>query len=489
MHPFKVSGRPEVLALGSILLVAAPLMSETPDSWIERMDRIIEATQPLEDPATGDAPFHTWAAHVPEGVPDDALERVAVLLHARGIPLIVNWHPDRFEQSMRTAKQVARLQRRIGSPGCINATACLHSFFNGDPSTAHVDAQGQRFFDESFGPQHKIGCPFTLDARLPEIRTQVTQFVDAYAEGGLPIDMIFADWEIDGPLEFNRAHAAAKRCVRCREAISDLEDFKVFQAVLRRMRARLQKKAFTEPVLAAYPEALVGNYAVYPHDGYRYWYDYFEFYVEGQPHITEQRACYRAWYPEFPETGYSMAMPVVYPWENIFGWTDIEPADARWLHHMLKVADNAGRHTPPEIPLVSFVHYHVLPEKDRLRPETKRLSDRAYRELLWHMLLRGTDRFFVWSPDSQAVEETRLAHEVYRESRRYAKLLERGRPLDFAGTGKPGVLVSAVMDERDILAFVSRWGEADDPVTLWAEGRTYHLAADSGKPQLLPRSP
>ena len=69
------------------------------------------------------------------------------------------------------------------------------------------------------------------------------------------------------------------------------------------------------------PNALVGNYAVYPHDGRRYWWDYFEHYVEGQPVRMDQKARYRHWANEFAGTGYTFAMPVVYPWSWTWGST------------------------------------------------------------------------------------------------------------------------------------------------------------------------
>jgi hypothetical protein len=37
-------------------------------------------------------------------------------------------------------------------------------------------------------------------------------------------------------------------------------------------------------MLSRFPGVLVGNYVVYPHNGFRYWYDYFEGFVEGAEH-------------------------------------------------------------------------------------------------------------------------------------------------------------------------------------------------------------
>ena len=66
------------------------------------------------------------------------------------------------------------------------------------------------------------------------------------------------------------------------------------------MRSYLQNYSYSAPVLSQFPDALVGNYAVYPNDGYRYWYDYFEYYVDGQPYKADQHAKYRKWYNDFP---------------------------------------------------------------------------------------------------------------------------------------------------------------------------------------------
>ena len=82
--------------------------------------------------------------------------------------------------------------------------------------------------------------------------------------------------------------------------------FPKFQKRMREMRAYLQSYSYSEPVLTQFPDALVGNYAVYPNDGYRYWYDYFEYYADGQPFKEEQNAKYRKWYNDFPLTGFTL---------------------------------------------------------------------------------------------------------------------------------------------------------------------------------------
>ena len=136
----------------------------------------------------------------------------------------------------------------------INATRCLDSFFNGDPRTAHIDDEGNPFWDTSFGKKN-MGCPFALDFRRPQMAEQVEYFVMAFKDKGLDADFVFADWEIDGPIEFNEAHAASKRCRRCRDNIKNIDDFQEFQKALRQLRCELQREVYAEPVKNKFPRS------------------------------------------------------------------------------------------------------------------------------------------------------------------------------------------------------------------------------------------
>jgi hypothetical protein len=313
----------------------------------------------------------------------------------------------------------------------------MYSFFNGDERTAHEDAQGKPFWDDSFGGG-KMGCPFALDFRRDPMRDRVNMFVKAYREAGMNLDFIFTDWEVDGPIEFNRAWEASKKCVRCKEHIPNIEDFGAFQKSLRDIRSGLQKYALAEPVLAGYPKALVGNYAVYPHDGYRYWYDYFEYYVDGQPFKADQKAKYRKWYNDFPGTGFTYAMPVVYTWYPIYSWYDFEDSDYRWFYAMLLEASSVGKSTPADIPIISFVHWTTTAPPEKPDPGVKQFSGEKYQELLWHMLLRGTDTFFLWCMDSEDAREVSLLHPVYAAAQQYGEFLEKGTPVTFDVPARPG---------------------------------------------------
>jgi len=454
-------------------------MNEPP--WSERVQLVLDVTKPLEHGRGDRLPLYLWPAMDPGDLDDGAAEVLVREMEKRGIGVICSWTPTNREEALSRAMTVARAQKRLGVPVNVNATPLLYSFFNGDERTAHIDDLGTPFFDDSFGPQHKMGCPFAIDFRKDAIRERVEYYLRAYRDAGLDIDFIWADWEIDGPLEFNRAHEASKRCRICRGHIEHIDNFLEFQKVIRELRSELQRYIFSEPVLSLFPDALVGNYAVYPHDGYRYWYDYFEYYVEGQPYIADQGAKYRLWYNEFPGTGYTFAMPVVYPWARLFSWYDFEDPDYRWFYNMLLVASNAGRNTPSSVPIVSFVHWHVIDPEKYPHPRLTQFSEEKYRELLWHMLLRGTDTFFLWCGRDEYAEEVRLVHEVYAEAQEYGEFLERGTPVTFDVPKKPGPVVSGLRLGDRVLVRRTDFGREREPVEITVGGKRMSIPPVRGK--------
>jgi hypothetical protein len=369
---------------------------------------------------------------------------------------IGGWKPNDPE-ALEEALALARLQKRLGLPISVNATASAYGFFDGSKKTAHVDAAGRPFFDTSFPTERKMGCPFAIDHRIPEIEGRIRSAVQAYRKQGLRIDFLYADWEVDGPLEGNGAWESSKKCQRCRRLVPDIESFDAFQAAIRAKRAELQRLMLAEPVLEAFPDALVGNYGVYPHDGNRYWYDYFE---------EEREEKYRKWYPEFEETGFTFAMPVVYPWYRGYKWYDFENSDYRWFYNMLLVGTNAGKSTPSSIPLITFVHWHTTEPPRNPDPRVLQLSPDKYQELLWHLLLRGHDGFFLWSPKDEALEESRLVHQVYRDSHAYLDFLLDGQPVEFSVPAEPGPVVSALKLGSRLLLRRTDFGSETEPFLL-----------------------
>jgi hypothetical protein len=319
------------------------------------------------------------------------------------------------------------------------------------------------------------------------MREQVDFFVRAYKEKGIEIAFAFADWEIDGPIEWNGAWESSKRCARCRKEIPRINDFTSFQTTLRRLRASLQRRVFAEPVLKAFPKALVGNYAVYPNNGKRYWYDYFETEpAEGMPFELDQKSKVRQWYPgEFRLSGYSFAMPVVYTWFRTFHWYDFGNPDYHWFYNMLKVGSNAGEHTPARIPIITFVHWNTTDPPKDADPAVKQLSEEKYQELLWHLFLRGHDTFFSWCPQAETADEVRLLHQVYAAALEYREFLDKGTPLTFQVPPKPGPVVSALRLGDRVLVRRTDFDGTAGPVSLKVGRKTLQVPRAPGRCQVL----
>lgn len=457
-----------ICALSVIFLITqCSVIEEKKPQWPDKVQVVLDNTSPLKYDRGNRLPLYLWPAIDPGELNDEAAERLVKEFNTRGVGIVCSWNSDNIEKSMNQGITVARAQKKLGQRVNIDATSLLDSFFNGDERTAHVDERGKTFFDNSFG-DHKMGCPFAIDFRKKEIRQRVGLYIKKYKDEGLPVDFIFTDWEIDGPLEVNKAFEASKKCVRCREYLGDDFSYMKFQKTMREMRSYLQNYSYSEPVLSQYPSALVGNYAVYPNDGYRYWYDYFEYYVDGQPYKADQGAKYRQWYNDFPATGFTFAMPVVYTWAPTYNWYDFKDSDYRWFYNMLLVASNAGKSTPQNIPIISFVHWNTVFVSGKPDPAIKQMSKESYQELLWHMLLRGTDTFFMWSGKDEYPEEVRLVHDVYAAAQKYGRFLEKGLPVTYDVPNEPGTVISGLVLGDSVLLRRTDFGSNQAPVKILA---------------------
>ncbi len=459
------------------------------EAWPKKIQIVLDNAKPLAFPRATRLPLYLWPAMDPGLLGPARAEELVRELDRRGIGLVSTWAFDKKGESLAAALIIARAQKKLGLHVNINATPLLYSVFDGDPRTAHVDAAGHPFFDDSFGQDHKIGCPFAMESRLPVIRERVEFFLRAFKKEGLPVDFIWADWEIDGPLEVNRAHAAALKCRRCRENIPRLEDFLSFQKAVRDLRSRVQREVYASPVREAFPGALVGNYAVYPHNGFREWYDYFEEYEAGQPYIADQKAKYRHWANEFETTGYTFAMPVAYPWARLFGWYDFADPDFRWFYNMLLIASNAGESAPPSLPLIPFVHWHPIDAEKYPAPGFKPLSAGSYQELLWHMLLRGADTFYLWCGEPEYPDEVRLLQGVYAAAQEYGEFLDKGVPVAFSVPKTPSPVVSALRLGDRLLVRRTDFGAAKGSVTIEVAGKRITVPESPGRCQILEIKP
>ena len=481
----------------SVLLYATENLSFKPqeeavaenwrDDLPESIRLVLDVTSPLSHSRGNRLPLYLWPAMNPGPLSDAVAERLVAELDRRGIGLVCSWYAGQEERTFAEALPIARAQRKLGLPVNINATQPLYSFFDGDERTAHVDSDGTPFWDASFG-KADMGCPFALEFRKEPMKARLTPFIERYKSEDLAVHFVFADWEIDGPLEWNGAWESSKRCTRCREQLPDLDNFLAFQHRLRKIRSELQREVYATPVLDAFPKALVGNYAVYPNNGFRYWYDYFETMVEGQPEVVEQRARYRHWANEFETTGYTFAMPVVYPWSWTYDWYDFNVPDYRWFYNMLKVASNAGQYRQQGVPNITFVHWHTVnvgrdvgdgaEEGGSTAPQ---LSEWAYQELLWHMLLRGHDTFFLWCMNQENEKEVALLHPVWAAAQEYGAFLEHGEPVTFDIPNQPGTVISGLRLDNRVLVRRTDFMDNTETVTLRIGTRTLDISAAPGR--------
>lgn len=437
------------------------------NGWPEKMQILLDNTAPLEYDRGDRLPLYLWSAKDLGDFEPDRAEELVAELNRRGIGVVCSWKKNDVEGSLSRGLAMAMAQKKLGQRVNIDATSLLYGFYIDDKKYGHIDENGDPFFDKSFPDRYVMGCPFTLSDRKDTIRDRVRHFLQKYHENNLPVDFIFADWEIDGPIEVNQAYETSKRCVRCRNHLGDDFTFDKFIKSMRMMRSYLQYYSYSRPVLEYYPNALVSNYAVYPNDGYRYWYDYFEKANEVHPYKSDQKAKYREWYNDFSLTGYTFAMPVVYPWWQIHSWYDFGNRDYRWFYNMLLNANNAGKSTPHSLPVISFVHWNtVFAGAPEPHPNVGQISERVYQELLWHMLLRGTNTFFMWSSSRDFPKETRLVHEVYAAAQEYGAFLEQGWPVTFEVPDEAGVVISGLALDDRVLIRRTDFGNDHSPVKI-----------------------
>ena len=211
----------------------------------ELIDVVLRNTKPLEHTRGNRLPLYLWPLmDIDE---DEAeTERLILELDRRGIAVITTWDHRHETESLDRGLRIAGIQKKLGLLVNINATPLLHHFFNSDPETAHRTDTGEPFFDTSFSDTVKIGCPFALEHRYPDIESRVESFAKEYRRRGLEVGFAFADWEVDGPIEWNDAWQASKRCSRCREHVPNIEDFTAFQTTIRAVRSGMQRRTYAD---------------------------------------------------------------------------------------------------------------------------------------------------------------------------------------------------------------------------------------------------
>lgn len=154
---------------------------------------VLDNTTALTYPRKDRLPLFVWAIQHPGTEKVAEISDILSQLDDRGIPLISARGTKDSKTSLANGLRVGRLQQEAGLMVPVNANAVLHHFFNGDTNTAHIDEDGNTFFDHSFDPNVSIGCPFAVEHRIPVIRDRDIHLADAYRQAGITIDVAFAD--------------------------------------------------------------------------------------------------------------------------------------------------------------------------------------------------------------------------------------------------------------------------------------------------------
>jgi len=151
---------------------------------------------------------------------------------------------------------------------------------------------------------------------------------------------------------------------------------------------------------------------------------------------------------------------------------------------MLLVASNAGQHTPPGVPIITFVHWYTI-KSDSSAGQVQQFSEEKYRELLWHMLLRGTDTFFLWCRKHEAAKEIQLVHQVYAEAQQYEEFLSNGKPINFSIPKQPGAVISGLALKDRVLIRRTDFKQSDDSVEIGIADQRIEIWPAPGRCQII----
>ena len=442
-------------------------------------EAVLKETEALKFPRGDRLPLFLWTPDYPNTTDDAELERVIKELDARGISLLARWHAGDVEKGGALALRIAKIQKKLGLRVCVEAAGdIVHGAYDGKPDVAHKDADGKPFFDKSFF--WSPGCPFAMKLRYDAMKARLEPFLKKYKDAGIDVNFWTADYEFDGPDEWNAGWATAKKCAVCREKIKNIDsDFSAFQTAVRTARSEFQNEVFCKTIRAYFPKALIGVYGMNPNDGTRYWWDFFEKpeIMDGVTYKKDNGGLYRSWPNEFTLAGYNAAMPVIYSLYNPYTF---ENKEYGWFYSMLLEATATAKNTPPEIPVIPFVHWALTAPAGKIP-----LSEEKYEELLWHLLLRGHATFCMWCPGEQMSRAVKPVQRVYAAALEYKEFLDKGKSVVFDIPSSPGTVISALRLGNRLLVRRTDFTSATEPATISVDGKRINIPRADGKCQLI----
>ena len=92
-------------------------------------------------------PLYLGRAHTGQ-LSEQAAENLLVELDERGIGIFCPWEPEISDEAISSCLTLARAQQILGLRVNIDGIHLLDLLYNGDQRTAHIDQNGDPFFDD-----------------------------------------------------------------------------------------------------------------------------------------------------------------------------------------------------------------------------------------------------------------------------------------------------------------------------------------------------
>lgn len=416
----------------TVLGFGAALAEEATEAkWdIPSLARIV---QPMKHDMAGRLPLILWNFPIPRGDKlvkmreDGSLRRAIDVLAERGIVPTVelgwDWTPA-------GALAMAKTLQDAGRPVFI---------LQPDPETlehgawANCTVWGEGPDATRKNQTRKWPCLALADPRPGAER--VKKMLQPFKDAGVRIAGVWFDDEAL-PHPWNGCFEAQRKSDECRKQYPPglLDDFKKFNEWTGELRTRLLVEIMAKPVRELFPDALVGNYG--------------EFASSAQTPFDGVRP------PRRLDPGLAL-MPSAYANTNILPrhFKPDEPvtqekADAIYFFDLMRTVSTCNANRQPGQLSIPYLSRYTPdnPDPRFLKP----MSQRAFREVVWHAFLRGASTIYVFNlgypttPQTvtpalsfESVEDVRSVYDTLLTRREF---LDKGEPMNFAfpplfGTG------------------------------------------------------
>jgi hypothetical protein len=452
------------------------------------MASFVRVVKPMRHDLGGRLPLFLWNFPLPRGSAlvkmrqDGTLHRAIDQMADRGfVPTVEmgwEWRPEGALAMAKTLREAGRpVYLLIPDPQLIERDA-----YRDNPVwVAGPDASAG-------GRQRRWPCLPLADPRPSAAR--VRELVQPFKDAGIEVSGVWFDDEAL-PHPWNGIYEAQRGSADCRRRYPPgaLADWTAFQRYVYELRMALQGAVMADPVHATFPRALVGNY-------------YEAASSAAVPFVDEGGNVY----PPRSLGRLDVLMPSAYANTLHLRRSSAQQrptqewADRTYFFLLLRTVSTANANKPRGKVSVPYVSRFV---RDNPDPAIRfGMSQGTYRELIRHLLLRGSDGLYLFNlgyPGSpvtpaESFESVEDARAVYDELLDHREFLEQGRPMTYAVPvidGLPVFWSGLCLPDRCLVRVVTLGAETQrlviDPfpglrVTLNAPpiGATYILRRDGG---------